>query len=149
MTIGDICRRDVSFAGREMTAAEAATLMRRSHVGSLVVIDPQNEKRRPVGIVTDRDLVLEIYALGLDPGVITIGDIMTPELVTAPESLGVMETIQLMRMKGVRRIPVVDKDDNLVGIVTVDDMVAVLAEELNEIAHIVSHEQSREVRMRA
>ena len=100
------------------------------------------------GIVTDRDLVVEIYALDLDPTVITIGDIMTTELVTVPESFGVMETTQLMRMKGIRRVPVVDGDGNLVGIVTVDDVLQVLAEELTEVARTVPHEQSREVRMR-
>jgi CBS domain-containing protein len=148
MAIGDICKRDVAFAGRETTSQAAAKLMRHYHVGSLVVIDQNDGRRKPVGIVTDRDLVVEIYALDLDPTVITIGDIMTTELVTVPESFGVMETTQLMRMKGIRRVPVVDGDGNLVGIVTVDDVLQVLAEELTEVARTVPHEQSREVRMR-
>ncbi len=148
MGIGDICKRDVAFAGRETTAQAAAKLMRHYHVGSLVVIDDNEGRRRPVGIVTDRDIVVEIYALDLDPNVITIGDIMTTELVTVPESFGVMETTQLMRMKGVRRVPVVDGDGNLIGIVAVDDVLQILAEELTTVAQAVSHEQSREVRMR-
>jgi len=149
MTIGDICNRDVAFARRDTTAQAAAKLMRHYHVGSLVVIEDNDGKRVPVGIVTDRDIVIEIYALDLDPNVITVGDIMNPELITVPESFGVLETIQLMRMKGVRRMPVVDSEGRLAGIVTVDDVLEVLADELNELARTVSHEQSREVRARA
>ena len=148
MPIGDICNRDVAFAGRNTTAQSAAKLMRHYHVGSLVVIDQNDGGRRPVGIVTDRDILLEINALDLDPNVITIGDIMSPELVSVPESFGVMETTQLMRMKGVRRVPIVNSEGNLVGIVTVDDVLEVLAEELNELARTVSHEQAKEVRTR-
>jgi CBS domain-containing protein len=149
MAIGDICKREVAFAGREMTVQQAAKLMRYHHVGSLVVVDPDSGTRRPVGIVTDRDIVMEINALDLDPKVITIGDIMNAELVTVPESFGLMETTQLMRMKGVRRVPVVDTEGNLSGIVTSDDVLEVLAEELTELAQTVSHERSREVRVRS
>lgn len=149
MSIGDLCNRDVAFARRDTTAQAAAKLMRHYHVGSLIVIDDSGGKRVPVGIVTDRDIVLEIYALDLDPKVITVGDIMNPELFTVPETFGVMETTQLMRMKGVRRIPIVDSEGGLAGIVTVDDVLEVLADELNELARTVSHEQSREVRVRA
>jgi CBS domain-containing protein len=149
MAIGDICKRDVAFAVRDTTVDAAAKLMRQYHVGSLVVIDPDDLSRRPVGIVTDRDLVLEVYALNLDPNAITIGDIMTEELVTVPESFGVMETTKLMGKKGIRRVPVVDHEGNLAGIVTIDDVLVVLADELNDVARAVTHEQSREVRMRA
>jgi len=149
MAIGDICKREVAFAAREMTVQQAAKLMRYHHVGSLVVVDPDSGTRRPVGIVTDRDIVMEINALDLDPKVITIGDIMNAELVTVPESFGLMETTQLMRMKGVRRVPVVDTEGNLSGIVTSDDVLEVLAEELTELAQTVSHERSREVRVRS
>lgn len=149
MSVADICKKDVAFAGRNTTVAEAARLMRHYHVGSLVVIDAEQGRRKPVGIVTDRDLVLEVYALGLDQDVITIGDIMGQELITVPEAFGIMETTQLMRMKGIRRVPVVDKTGELVGIVTVDDLLNMLADELSELARTVMHEQSREVRTRA
>ncbi len=149
MAIADICNRDGAFARRGTTAQAAAKLMRHYHVGSLVVVEDKDGKREPVGIVTDRDIVLEINALDLDPNVITIGDIMNPELVTVPDSFGVMETAQLMRMKGVRRVPVIDNNYNLVGIVTIDDVLGMLAEELNEVARTVAHEQSREVRARS
>jgi predicted transcriptional regulator len=107
-------------------------------------VDEVNAKRVPVGILTDRDIVVEINAMDLDPKVITAGDIMSPELALVPENQGVLETIEIMRVKGVRRMPIVDSDNRLVGIVTIDDLLEVLAEELTDIAHIVSRGQSHE-----
>jgi CBS domain-containing protein len=145
MAIGEICTRVTVFATRDSTVAQAAKLMRQHHVGSLVVVEELNgAKRVPVGIVTDRDVVIEVMATGLDPNVITVGDIMDPELVTARESEGVLETMQIMRYKGVRRLPIVDKEGLLVGIVSIDDLLELLAEELSELTKIVAREQARE-----
>jgi CBS domain-containing protein len=119
--------------------------MRHHHVGTLVIVEEMNGGRRvPVGIVTDRDVVVEVMATGLDPNAITVGDIMGPDLVTARESEGVLETMQIMRYKGVRRLPIVDKDGQLVGIVSFDDLLEVLAEEFGELSKIVAREQARE-----
>lgn len=154
MTIGDICNREVVFVSRDVTVHAACKLMRHYHVGSLVVVDEAGEvgsshgRRVPVGIVTDRDIVVEVDAMSLDAKVITAGDIMSQDLVTAPESLGLQETIELMRFRGVRRLPVVNTENRLVGIVTIDDILAVLAEELSGIAHVVSREHLREGRVR-
>src|SRR3972149_2665068 len=113
--------------------------MRQHHVGSLVVVeDMDGGKRVPIGLVTDRDIMMEITAMGLDPAVITVGDIMDAEVVTARESEGVLETMEIMRYKGVRRLPIVGADGQLVGIVTIDDLLEVLAEQLTELAKIVS-----------
>lgn len=149
MTIGEICTRVTIFTTRDTTVADAAKLMRQHHVGSLVVIEDLNGgKRVPVGIVTDRDAVVEVMATGLDPNVITVGDIMDQELVTARESEGVLETMQIMRYKGVRRLPIVGKSGELIGIVSIDDLLEVMAEELSELAKIVTREQARETATR-
>jgi CBS domain-containing protein len=149
MSIGEICTRETVFTTRETTVATAARLMRHHHVGTLVVVEQMNGGRRvPVGIVTDRDAVVEVMATGLDPNAITVGDIMGPDLVTARESEGVLETMQIMRYKGVRRLPIVDKDGQLVGIVSIDDLLEVLAEEFSELAKIVAREQARETSSR-
>ncbi len=143
--IGEICSREVVFATRDMTVAAAAKLMRHHHVGSLVVVDQLNGgKRLPVGIVTDRDVVVELTAMDLDPAVITVGDIMGEPLVTARESEGLLEAMEIMRYKGVRRLPIVGADGQLVGIVTIDDLLEVLAEQLTELAKVVAREQARE-----
>jgi CBS domain-containing protein len=148
-TIASICNRSVAFTTRETTVAAAARLMRHGHVGSLVVVDRMNGgKRMPIGIVTDRDIVVEVIATGLDPAVITVGDIMAQEIVVGRESDSVLETLEIMRFKGVRRLPTVGPDGQLIGIVTVDDLLEVLAEELSELAKIVAHEQSREATAR-
>ncbi len=78
----------------------------------------------------------------------TIGDIMTSQLVTVPESEGMLETMEVMRSKGVRRLPVVGGEGQLVGIVTIDDLLEILAEELTDLTRIVSKEQAREMRSR-
>jgi CBS domain-containing protein len=145
MSIGEICTRETVFATRDMTVAAAARLMRQHHVGTLVVVEEiKGDRRMPVGIVTDRDAVIEVMATGLDPNVITVGDIMDQELVTARESEGVLETMQIMRHKGVRRLPIVDQEGLLVGIVSIDDLLEVLAEEISELTKIVAREQARE-----
>ena len=144
-TIASICNRAVAFTTREATIAAAAKLMRHGHVGSLVVVEQMNGgKRIPVGMVTDRDIIVEVVATGLDPATITVGDIMAREIVVGRESDSVLETLEIMRFKGVRRLPTVDGDGQLVGIVTVDDLLEILAEELNELAKIVAREQSNE-----
>ena len=144
-TIASVCNRAVAFTTRETTVAAAARLMRHGHVGSLVVVTQMNGgKRMPVGIVTDRDIVVEVIATGLDPAVITVGDIMSGELVVGRESDSVLETLEIMRFKGVRRLPTVDADGQLTGIVTVDDLLELLAEQFNELARIVAREQSHE-----
>lgn len=148
MTIGEICNREVVYVNRDVTVHAACKLMRHYHVGSLVVVDEVEGKRVPVGILTDRDVVIEIDAMDLDAKVITAGDIMSADLVTVPQDHGVLETIELMRFKGVRRVPVVDAENRLTGIVTVDDLLEVLAEELSDIARIVAREQTHEQQAR-
>ncbi len=154
MNIGDICNREVVFVNPDVTVHAACRLMRHYHVGSLVVVDTANDdpapraRHVPVGMLTDRDIVIEVDAMELDARVITAGDIMSNDLVVAPESLSLTEAIDLMRFKGVRRLPVVNADNRLAGIVTVDDMLVVLAEAFSNIAHVVSREPSREKRTR-
>lgn len=147
--VGEICSREVVFGTRETTVAAAAKLMRQHHVGCLVIVEELNGgKRLPVGIVTDRDIVVEVTAMGLDPQTITVGDIMGDALVTAREGEGLLETMEIMRYKGVRRLPIVGGDGQLIGIVTIDDLLEVLAEQLTELAKIVSREQAHEAAAR-
>jgi CBS domain-containing protein len=149
MTIGEFCNREVVYALRETTVVEAAKLMRSHHVGSLVVVDQIGTgKRKPVGIVTDRDIVVEVTATGLDPKTITAEDIMSSQLATVREEDTVEQTMEMMRFKGVRRLPVVDRDGGLAGIVTIDDLLELVAENLVELTRIISREQAEEARGR-
>ncbi|HEU0202040.1 MAG TPA: CBS domain-containing protein [Burkholderiaceae bacterium] len=137
MHIGEICRRDVVHCTRDTSVAEVAKLMRNHHVGDLIVAEPREGRLVPVGIVTDRDLVVKVLAEEVRPETITAGDLMSPELVTAAETEVLYDAIWHMRSKGIRRLPVVDARNFLVGVLTADDVTRILAEELSEVARIV------------
>ena len=148
MPIGELCNREVVFAIRKTNITEAAQLMRQYHVGDLVVVDLVEGKRVPIGIVTDRDIVIEIIGDSLSVDDFTVGDIMRQQLISVQEKDGVIETIRLMRAHGIRRIPVIDEEGGLAGIVSVDDMLDLLAEELTELAKVAPRAQAWEARNR-
>ncbi|GBG13343.1 inosine-5-monophosphate dehydrogenase [Novimethylophilus kurashikiensis] len=149
MPIGDICNRDVITVHVEDTVLQAAKVMRQRHVGDVVVMDQRDGRTVPVGIITDRDVVVELVAPELDPSAITVGDIMVPELAKVKEGAGVFETIQTMCDKGVRRLPVVtDDEQELAGIVTLDDIMMLLAEEFGALTRLVTCERNNEASLR-
>ena len=149
MAVGEICNREVVITEKSVSVVDAARLMRTHHVGDLVVVEEKGGRRHPVGIVTDRDIVVEVVAAGVNPDTLKVGDIMGPELATLRESEGLFEALRYMRDKGVRRMPVVDRDGGLVGILTLDDLLSLLAEEMTELAKLVSHERQREATVRS
>ena len=146
MSISEFCNREVVFATRTTSISEAAQLMRKYHVGNLVVVDEINGQRKPVGIVTDRDIVIEIIAQDLDINHFSVGDIMGPQLTSVQQTAGVFDTIRLMRTKGIRRIPIVNHEGGLEGIVSADNILDLLAEEMTELAKVPTREQEREAR---
>ena len=148
MTVGEICNREVIVIQRDATILEAAKLMRQYHVGAVIVVDKHNERQIPVGIVTDRDLVVEVLATELDETVITVGDIMAIDIFTVKENTATYEAIEFMRRKTSRRLPIVDESGELVGILTLDDVLQLLSEELLDLAKLVRYEQKKEVRHR-
>ncbi len=148
MTAGAVCVRDVVIATPEMSISEVARLMREYHVGTLVVVDDKAGKNTPIGMVTDRDLVIEVLAEGVETQSVTAGDVMSRDLLTANESDSLWDVIRRMRGHGVRRVPVVDRDRSLVGILSVDDMVQLLGEELGALAGLFGTEQQKEARRR-
>ena len=137
----------VAVVEPETSALEVAQLMRRHHIGALVVVDAI-DKNKPVGIVTDRDLVLELMAEGLDPSVFTAGDIMTVDLVTARPDMDALEAMQLMKKNRLRRLVVVDKAGHLAGIVTIEDVLALLTTELAGFAAVLATARDHETRSR-
>lgn len=144
MTIGTIYTRETVTARKDDTIVTVAQLMRRHHVGDIVIVKEGEGENVPIGIVTDRDLVVEVLAQELSPDAVTVGDIMSYELVTALDSDGIWTTLQKMRIKGVRRMPVVNQRGGLVGVVSLDDVLGLLSEELSGLTKIVGREQERE-----
>ena len=148
-TAGEICVRDVVIANAETTVRAAAELMRRHHVGSIVVVGQgQTGLPVPIGIVTDRDIVVEVTAVGLDPETITVGDIMPRELVTIAAHEDAAEAMRVMRMKGVRRLPVVNAEGRLLGLVAFDDLLELVTEELSDLTRATGREQAHEAAQR-
>ena len=146
MPIGEICVRDVVIAGPETTVSEAAQLMAKHHVGNLVVVREESSSRVvPLGIITDRDIVRNVVAQELDPSAFTLADLVARDLVTAREDLGVFETMKQMRINGIRRMPIVDANGGLVGIISLDDLIQLLGEEMSELAKVIVREQAHEV----
>jgi CBS domain-containing protein len=148
MSVGNFCNREVVIARRDESIQDLARLMRRHHVGSILVCEESHGKNKPVGIVTDRDLVVEVMAHAVRKSDVTAGDIMSYELLTAREQDGLWEVMQRMRARGVRRVPVIDKDGDLIGIITADDIIALLSSELEDFAKIITREQRREREVR-
>jgi CBS domain-containing protein len=144
MAVGEFCSRDVVMAERNSPVPELARLMREYHVGDVVVVDSAGTPT-PVGIVTDRDIVVEVMAEGVPADSVTAGDIMSADVVTARENDGLWDTLRRMRSGGVRRVPVVDPEQGrLVGIISADDILELLSEELTALAHISPRERSHE-----
>ena len=148
MQIADLCRDSVTVIGRDTPIHEAALLMRRYHIGDVVVVDTVDGKRIPSGIVTDRDIVVGVVAMGLDPRELTAGDIMGDDLITVPETYDVHEALTRMREEGVRRMPVVNTRGELTGIVAFDDLLPLIAEELAALALLPSTGRHRECALR-
>jgi CBS domain-containing protein len=148
MEVGKLCTVDTVCCARDESVQGAALLMRKHHVGDIVVVDDVDGERTPAGIVTDRDIVVSVVALGLDPASLQVGDIMTDDLLTADEHDDVSVTIERMRLRGIRRVPVVGEGGRLAGIVSADDLLGFLAEEMEDLARISPYQQQHERRVR-
>jgi len=146
--VRDIDVREVITVRPEATLAECAQIMRENHVGSLVVIDDQRGVTRPIGIVTDRDIVLEVVAPLLDPRSLTAAEVMAPTLATVHEDDDLIDVLARMREQGVRYVPVTTAAGALAGIVAMDDLLAVLAEQLSRIVEVCAAERTREIETR-
>jgi CBS domain-containing protein len=148
MNIGEVCNREVIVVSRDTTIVEAAQIMRENHVGDLVITEDRNNMRVPVGILTDRDIVIEIIAREVEMDSVSVGDIMSDDLLTAVEDEDTDEVMWKMRNKGVRRIPIVNKEGGLIGIVSVDDLLDLFAEKMEDLVRLITREQMRERRIR-
>jgi len=148
MKVGEVCNREVVIVDRQDSILDAARLMRHLHVGNVVVVRDRRSGRVPVGILTDRDIVVEMLAREVDLEAVSIGDAMSFELVTAREEDDLDDTIETMRLHGVRRIPVVNGQGGLEGIFSLDDYIELLAERFGSLAQLIKTEQRLEYRER-
>jgi CBS domain-containing protein len=140
MSVGRICQRDVDLADLDESAWAAAERMHQRSVGSLIVL---NENRQPIGIVTDRDLVINVLAHEKEPRTTRVREIMTAPIKTIGEDAGIESALSLMRSGEFRRMPVVDRAGRLVGVLSLDDVLTLLAEEFTEIGHLLDRQTPR------
>ena len=143
MRTAEVCKSSVVTVQRATTLTDAARLMRERHVGCVVVTDAA-DGGRPVGIVTDRDIVVEVVAAGVDHRAVSAGEIMTAPLIVADEDEDALAALRLMRLRGIRRLPVVNKEGFLVGITTLDDLLDIAGDAFYDIVGAINSERSLE-----
>jgi CBS domain-containing protein len=148
MSVGQYCNRHVITTAKSTEIDEVARLMRQHHVGTVVVVERRDDAEYPIGIVTDRDLVVEVLAQNLSPNTVTVGDVMSGSLVTARENDNFWHTLDRMSAKGVRRLLVVDEKGVLLGILSVEDVLTTLAVGLSDVTRLVQRGIAREARQR-
>lgn len=137
MSAGRICARSVDFIEPEASAQTAAERMNARNVGTLVVV---NKRREPVGMITDRDLAVRVMASGRDPVECLVKDVMTTDPATVTQRTPVEDALRIMRKGPFRRIPVVDDDGQLLGVLSLDDILVLLAEEFGSIGKLLREE---------
>lgn len=148
MKVCECCKRAVIAISDSADTIDAAKLMRQQHVGFLVVYKEGDELRKPIGVLTDRDLVLAVMARDVGAHTVTVQDVMTRKPLVASETDELSDVLQAMRMGGIRRVPVVDVRGALVGIVAVDDAIAIVTGLMCDIAGSIKSEQRQEWRSR-
>lgn len=149
MKVGEVCNREVAFIYGHERVSEATKVMREHHVGSLVVVTKEARGLVPIGVLTDRDIVVEVLTAGLDYRTVSVGEIMSRELITVREEDDVLDAFKTMRSHGIRRLPVLTVSGTLAGIVAIDDLLELLAEQFEDLVKAIASEQSHEARIRA
>lgn len=148
MSAGEYCNRNVVVIEKTESVREAINLMRKNHVGDVVVVEMRENTSIPLGILTDRDIVVEILAEDVDLDAVNVGDVMSYQLVTVNEDTKLLDAIKQMRVKGVRRLPVVNGSGELQGILSTDDLLELVVEQLSDIVGLVSKEMTNEIKSR-
>jgi len=148
MQLKEIYTPDVVCCSRGTSAMDAALLMRQRHVGAVVIVNDINDDRAPIGVITDRDLAVEVVAAGLNGRDTQVAALARKPVIIAREDEELNAAIERMRSHGIRRTPVVDSGGALVGIITLDDMLALMVENANALVQITRKEQHEERRTR-
>ena len=146
--IGNVCTRNVVTVTPATTVAEAAALMRKNHIGTVVIVEERGGARVPTGILTDRDIVMEVVAVGLDGKTINVAEIVQRPLATVKSDATCSEVVREMSIQGVRRMPVVNRDGTLAGIVSLDDVLLDLVSPLVAIGDLAGRERRFEANTR-
>ncbi|MGD0492796.1 MAG: CBS domain-containing protein [Steroidobacteraceae bacterium] len=148
MLIKEICMGNVVVCDPQTSALQAASLMRHRHVGDVVVVDNPVSEGVPLGVVTDRDLVVEVLGNGLDPAKTNVGSLMRTPVVIARESEDTATVIERMRTHGVRRVPVIAGEGEIIGIVTLNDLLKAVIADAGALLEVMTKGQLNEMHNR-
>ncbi len=148
MKVESICNRNVITAERDNNVLKAAEIMRQNHVGSIVIVDVTSYGEKPIGIVSDRDIVIKVVAKNVSLEEISLNDIMARDLVCVRGNDDLMETLRIMCMEGVRRVPVINNEGALMGLLSMDDLFEIFANELSNIAVLICRHKKHEKRLK-
>lgn len=148
MSVENVCSYNVVTIAPDASVGEAARSMREHHVGDVVVAERKDGLMKPVGIVTDRDLVVEVLAEDVPPDELKVMDVMSSSLLVVSEDNGLEYTLRQMHEAGVRRAPVVDSRGELVGVLSVDDIIDYVARVTGQVAATIKTEYGVERRKR-
>jgi len=141
MNVDKACQRNVITVRRFDELSKAVQLMRERHIGYLVVVEPDvaDGSQRPVGVLTDRDILITVVAREADVRTLRVDDVMTRQPLTVSETDPIDKALREMRRIGVRRVPVIGARGELAGILSLDDVLDVLAGELQNVAGSIRH----------
>lgn len=145
MRVDQLCTRNVITIEADASIVEAAKQMREHHVGDVIVLSEPDD-RRPVGVLTDRDITVELVAKDLPLSGVSVGDVMSRDIVTVRVQDDLADALEIMTTNAVRRIPVIDEDDEIYGILSIDDVIGVIAEELKKVSSLCRRQPGQEKR---
>lgn len=139
MSLESLCRREIVCVNRSTMAIDATKMMEEKNVGSVVVVDMD----KPVGILTDRDVVIRLVNKGLEAEKTPVSDIMSPEIITLNKNTGLYEALEQIKdsKSAVRRFPIVDDNGSIKGIITLDDVIYLLGKEMSDVSIIIESER--------
>ncbi|MBU6153523.1 MAG: CBS domain-containing protein [Bdellovibrionales bacterium] len=144
MILEKIANRNVVTIPENATMELAAKTMRDQHVGCVVVVEDKGLRKIPIGIITDRDIVVSTSAFGIAPSTVYVRDVMSSAVVTARKNDSFNHVLMLMKEHGVKRIPIVDSEGALMGIVTNHELMTVLSDELNVLLKVTDRQHQVE-----
>lgn len=149
MIIAELCTRDVVIADRDASITDAAKLMRAYHVGDLIIVEERKQGRFPIGIITDRDLVIGVLAEHADRlHELRLEDVMSRDVITVRDNADVFEVLKTMRTHGIRRVPVVGREGQLIGVVSFGDLIELIAEQMADLSLLLEREHRHEKEVR-
>lgn len=149
MLVCELCNTEVICCEPEATVGEIAKLMREHHVGDVVVTGRNAQLRMPLGIVTDRDIVVQALAAEVDLTLLTAGDMMSAPPVTINDGASLEEALQTMHQHKVRRLPVVRTDGTLYGLLSADSLIHRLAAMTMSMASVMARQPRVEAQKRS